>query len=114
MQVVLDFFYNGKNDTKEKLVAVLRKSYEQLDTHARRMFLDAALLVRGRPEAHLTALWEGQLLLNEPPSDQLPRRRRLSLVDWQRSTRVAAADVAGKLLRELKDLSLVNKQDGSR
>ena len=107
------FYYTSSTDAK--LLTVLRKSYERLGKDACRMFLDAALLLRGRPEAHLTALWEGQLLLDEPPSAGLPsKRRRLSFGDWQRDMRIAAADVAGKLLRKLKDLSLVNNQVDGR
>ena len=115
MQDVLDGFYSsGLEDTKAKLVVVLRKSYLHLHREARRMFLDAALLLRGRPEAHLTALWEGQLLVDKRPSDLLPSRRRESDVDWQRIMRRAAAYVASKLFRKLKDLSLVDDHGGGR
>jgi hypothetical protein len=47
----------------------LCKSYEALPTDVpRRMFLDAALLLHGRPRSHLTTLWAAQLLQDESHS----------------------------------------------
>jgi hypothetical protein len=47
-------------------LALLAKSYEALPSDAhRRMFLDAALLLRRQPLQHLTALWAAQLELDD-------------------------------------------------
>lgn len=67
VQGLLDDHRDSMNsESQVKLTAVLSKSYERLPSDAHRlMFVDVALLLRGRPPAHLTALWGGQLLLNE-------------------------------------------------
>lgn len=107
-QDVLDDFSAAEGD----LFAVLRKSYDLLPSKKHRlMFLDAALMLRGRPAAHLVALWEGALLHysdTEKCQDLLPYRTYTeSFADWQGRRRAAAAATARKYLNYLLDLSLV-------
>ncbi len=71
VQVLLDDYRDNMNATSQvKLRAVLSWSYERLPSYAHQlMFLDAALLLQGRQPAQLTALWEGQLQLDERTGD---------------------------------------------
>ncbi len=120
VQGLLDDHRDSMNsESQVKLMAVLSKSYERLPSSAHRlMFLDVALLLRGRPAAHLTALWEGQLLLNEGngqnnglPVRQLPARRRgESHAAWQIRQHTAASGRAAELLEYLEKLLLVRKE----
>ena len=97
---------------------MLGKSYERLPSDAHRlMFVDAALLLRGRPPAQLKALWEGQLLLDESVgdnkwlSDGLPARRSgESRAAWLARQRTAAPGKAAKLLADLEKLVLVRSR----
>ena len=117
MQELLDDHHDNKStETQSKLMAVLHKSYDRLPSEAHRiMFLDAALLLQGRPSTHLTAVWEGQLLLDEsngmgPTFGQLPvRRRRESAVAWQIRRQTAASEKAAELLADLQKLLLVHR-----
>ena len=97
--------------------------YQRLpsDEH-RRMFLDAALLLRGRPAAHLLAVWEGQLLLDADSGvgtpHLLPERRRDAdgalegSASWLQSRTAAATQLAASLLRHLQKEALVSIVDG--
>lgn len=96
---------------------MLGKTYERLPSDAHRlMFLDAALLLRGCPPADLTALWEGQLLLDDnkgegPSLGQLPaKRRRESPAASQVPQQTRARKKAIELLGDLERLLLVRKE----
>ena len=122
MQELLDGLSNSRNSSlQSKLTAVLSNSYERLPSHAHRlMFLDAALLLRGRPPAELAALWEGQLLLDDDkgkgPFGRLPERQRgEALVASQVCQQTNARKRASKLLEDLERLQLVREEpDPSR
>ncbi len=120
MQELLDDYRGHMNAAlQDKLTAVLGWSYERLPSDAHRlMFLDAALLLRGRPPAQLTAVWEGQLLLNESVGDnqgpfvrQLPARLPgQSRAEWQACQQRAASGKAAKVLAHLEKLVLVRSE----
>lgn len=113
-----DYCVNPKSTSKAQLTGVLSRSYERLPSDAHRlMFLDAALLLRGRPPAQLTALWEGQLLLdaslgdNKWPSEGLPARGSgESKGAWRARQQTAAPVKAAKLLADLEKLILVRSE----
>ncbi len=121
-QDVLDAFTTG-TDANEKLGLVLRTSYLRLPGEAHRcMFLDAALLLRDRPTAHLTALWEGQLLQTPCASnaglgfsDLLPPTSAAGLLDAGQEglRRTQARQVVEGMLESLREHSLISYADGS-
>ena len=87
----------------------------------RRMFLDAALLLRDRPAAHLLAVWEGQLLLHADSGGTphlLPGRGQDADgapegdASWMQRRTAAAAQFAVSLLTDLQKESLVDIVDG--
>lgn len=113
MQDTLKFFsFSQADGTREThLQAVLRKSYDFLPTDQhRRMFLDAALMLRGCPVEHLIAVWEGALLLDSQENGLglLPSRSRdETYAAWQTRRCDVAANSARKLLNDLCEHSLV-------
>lgn len=120
MQELLDeHCANMTTTSQHDLMKVLSGSYERLPSNAhRRMFLDAALLLRGCRPAQLTALWEGQLLLDENGIDnkeplvrQLPARRNgESRAAWHIRQQAAAPGKAAALLADLEKLLLVRSE----
>lgn len=112
VQGVLDAFYHRQDEsTEDKVLLLLRNSYEQLPSEAHRhMLLDAALVLRERPLAHLTALWEGHLLLDygKHGPGLLARKQHESYASWQQARRAAAAVKAKQLVLHLLRLSLVS------
>lgn len=107
--MVLESFSTEQRTMEDQLLAVLRKSYESLPSDQHRlMFLDAALMLRGRPTAHLTALWEGALLLDPPETSLLPLRIDNEVpAAWQSCRARAAIRTAKKLLEDLHGRSLI-------
>ncbi len=129
MQELLDDHRDSSDSTlQSKLMAVLGNGYERLPSDAHRlMFLDAALLLRGCPSTDLTALWEGQLLLDDskgegPSFGQLPARRRggdpaASQVLQQTRARKKASELLGgleNLLLIRRELYLNGKSSPSK
>ncbi len=100
--------------------------YEGLpsDQH-RHMFLDAALLLRDRPAAHLLAMWEGQLLLDSGSNHGNSHQQSDVTNIWDQSADAAlnefaprkrvraptAAESAASLFTDLRDASLVKVED---
>ncbi len=94
------------------------------DQH-RHMFLDAALLLRDRPAAHLLALWEGQLLLDSGRNGGNRHQQSDVTETWDQSADAAfaefapqkrvraptAAESAASLLADLRDAFLVKVLD---
>jgi len=108
-QVVLDSFDTGELFNAH-LLPVLHESFDQLPTAQHRLvFLDAALMLQGRPPAHLIALWEGVLLLqSNEDQDLLPRRsQKEAFGAWQSRSHRAAHRLATSFLNLLCDLDLV-------
>lgn len=97
--------------TERKLLSVLRKSFDMLPSENHRlMFLDAALMLRGCPHAHLLTLWEAALLYHADEigwSLQAKRKLTDSNAQWQTSRRTAAARIAKAQLKYLLDTCLV-------
>lgn len=93
------------------MFAVLRKSFMLLPSDRHRlMFLDAALMLRGCPPAHLTAFWEGALLLHDGAAgwNVLPKRKQSEdHAAWQSRRRTSAAKTAAAQLDYLLDTCLV-------
>lgn len=100
---MLDSFITTGRTTEDKLFAVLRKSYVRLSPDERLMFLDAAIMLRNCPASHLTAIWEGILLVH----DKWRRKTHETAAEWQGRRRTAAAKAAREQLARLVDLSLV-------
>lgn len=72
------------------------------------MFLDAALMLRGRPVPHLLAYWEGALLCDASLKASLPSRTSTeSHAHWQSRRAVAAAKLAKLYLDDLHAVSLI-------
>lgn len=109
-QDILDSFSTNQRTLEEQLLGVLRTSYDLLPSDQHRlMFLDAALMLRGRPAAHLVATWEGMLLLDPPKTSLLPlRSEREGHAAWQSRRSRAAGKAARMLLDDLHRLSLIN------
>lgn len=104
-------------DESGGLSSVLRKAYNQLpcDEH-RRMFLDAAILLRGKHVLHLEALWGGQLLQDTTPGAKrmvnCPRKREAgrwveSPAEHRRRQQDVANRCAANMISCLQDMSLV-------
>ncbi len=117
LQDVLNAYYNSSHLTSEdSLMAVLSTSYKRLPSDAHRlMFVDAALHLQGRPPAHLMALWEGQLLLNEFQGDHMgqrlaARQRGEARAAWQKRQHIAAPARAAEMLADLQKLLLVRSE----
>ncbi len=120
MQDLLDNHHDNMNlDTQNKLIAVLRKSYERLPSNEHQlMFLDAALLLRGRSPSHLTALWEGQLLQKKSECENKRLRFRLlpnrhsgeTRPEWQNRLQTASSGKAAEMLAYLEKLLLVRSE----
>jgi len=110
-EVLKIFSFSAEDKTIEaKLVAVLRMSYDQLpsDLH-RQMFLDAALMLRGCPSAHLKAVWQGVLFHTSYIDLEVvpPRARGESSASFQSRKCEGAAVSAERLLTDLCELSMV-------
>lgn len=107
---------DGKKE--ENLRAVLSKSYDSLPSERhRRMFLDAALMLRDCPAKHLIAVWEGALLLDSKDNgrDLLPSRSGgETRAAWQSRRCAAAAKLARTQLNDLCEQSLVQLSDVAR
>lgn len=103
-QEILCSFNTNKLDPRDRLFHVLRKSYDRLPSHNHQlMFLDAALILRGRPAAHLTALWEGALF----DGFTSPNGENEDFQDFQRRKLRCVADNAKQQLKELHGFSLI-------
>ena len=96
---------------------MLFKAYNRLpcDEH-RRMFLDAATLLRGKHVLHLEALWGGQLLQDTTPGAKrmvkCPRRRAAgrwseSPAEHRQRQQFVASRSAADMISCLQDMSLV-------
>lgn len=108
-QGVLAGFTPDQNQTGDKLQAVLRKSYDMLPSDQHRfMFLDAALMLRGCPVAHLIAVWEGILLLDTGNLNLLPSTPTLKKYAARHER---AAILARRQMDDLHELSLINYEE---
>lgn len=110
---MLACFYPDQKTTGEKLLAVLRKSYDLLPSDQHRlMFLDAALMLRGCPVAHLIAVWEGILLLDTGNLNLRSfRTTNEESAAWQNERASVAAISAKRQMDHLQDLSLIEYQE---
>lgn len=101
----------GKVGTQvhNSLYSFLHKSYDLLPSEQHRlMFLDAALIMRGRPVVQLVAFWEGALLLDNPETSLLPSQRiNEAEYPFQRRRGSAAALLARRLVDDLYNLTLI-------
>ena len=106
------------------LFTVLSKCYERLPDDAyRQMFLDAALLLRGRKVSHLHALWKGQLLSDARSRVRtrllIPRKHRAdgsleTIAEHKQRQQVFADGVSSKMVARLSNLSLIQLDAQSR
>lgn len=124
-QDALEYFYNstqtGENNSP---FTVLSKCYERLpDDDYRRMFLDAALLLRGRKVSHLHAVWKGQLLSDARRRVRtrllIPRKHRAdgsleTIAEHKQREQVFAGGLSSKMVARLSNLSLIQLDAQSR
>ena len=120
-QALLERFHATKMEVGAKAVSVLQISYDHLPDHAHcRVFLDAALLLRGQHASHLEALWEGQLLQDDKQGVQpvlLPGRDPdvdASAAQHRQRQLAAAAQISRSMVAKLLDLSVIEMEGDRR